>query len=326
MINNDIITDFSKVYKKDQNMVSSAWELAKQQAKDKYSDSDEEYFPYVVSLTKQNLNVEQEENPIVADDEKQSLFTTPPETSNMKPKSSTFMKQEAITDLEYMDWKLKSSNKIAIVRFLIQDKLYQMEFNYIKEGQSNWIYEWNMLAKQGIDSLVTVSIEQLNSDNSYQKIAVNKNNLSTENKPALTKVMLQAFLEYFKDYNKAKDIQYFIFTAESQVRYEFLKEFIKSLHTKYTNIKEVEEVSKSLSKPFKKVLACRNSNAKLKEDDAGGGDTGGTVTSGSFDSAPFDAGRKRKDWKKDWDSQKPEKTKKEKVRRFRLIDLSSIDK
>ncbi len=334
MINNDTmvndITDYFNTNDQpsggattDQDSVSKAWDLAKSQIQGSTTGTtntiDPKLLPDVITRAKQLLN------PMEPVDQKQdkntSMFRTPP----TQPTPSTLQqsyKREATKDLEYMEWKERSSELLAVVRFLIQEKLYIMEFKNVKEGQSSWNYEWNTLLKQGISNVVTVTIEQLNGDINNQKISVNKNNMYTENKDALFKAMLLAFQEYFKMFNKAKDVQYIMFTAETQSRFIFMKEFIKKFHTKYTNFSEVEEISKLLSKNIIKILACRNSSAKLKEED-GGSDSSGTVSSDAFDASPFDAGRTRKDWKKDWDSQVKKGTPK-KEKRYRVIDTSLI--
>jgi len=306
MINNsDMVNDITSYFDtegqpsgtQDQDSVSKAWDLAKSQIQGSTSGVsntiDPKLLPDVITRAKQLLNPVNPE-----EDKNQSMFRTPPEQSTPSSMQQSY-KREAIKDLAYMEWKDRSTELLAVVRFLIQEKLYIMEFKNVKEGQSSWNYEWNPLLKQGITNVVAVTIEQLNGDINNQKISVNKNNMYTENKEALFKAMLLAFLEYFKMFNKAKDVQYIMFTAETQPRYIFMKEFIKKFHAKYSNFSEVEEISKLLSKNFVKVIACKNSSAKLKEED--GGDSG-TVSSGSFDAAPFDAGRTRKDWKKDWDS------------------------
>lgn len=216
---NDIITDFSKNFNKPETEVTAAWELAKEQAKNLYADTDEEYFPYVVSLVKKNIAVDQEQKNMDGE-QKTSLFTDPPETSQgMAPASPTFMssKQEDVKDI-------------------------------------------------------------------------------------------------------------LMFFAETEYRYKFLEEFLINLSKKFPNFKEAKEVSRMLSEAIEKI------SGTLKEDGEGG-DAGGTVTSSSFDAAPFDGGRSRKDWKRDWDSQKPKspqcknkKNKKKKGKFYRLVDLSGVDK
>lgn len=318
---NDIVTDLTNTTKKPQSEVSAAWDLAKQQALSKYRDNDEEYYPYVVSLTKQYLDQQEQDKNIGG--EKTSIFSTPPQNSPYKPssnKSGIFTEQE-----EYLDWKINSTEKKARVRFLIVDKLYEMTFNHIKEGQVGWNYEWQPLVKQGINSVVVTTIEQLNGDINNQKISVNKNNIQTENKDMIFKAMMKCFEHYFKDFNKAKDIQYFLFTTETEFRYKFIREFINRFFSKkYSKFQIVDEVGKSISRNLRRVVAIKNSDAKLKEKtivEDEGGDSSGTVMSGSFDAAPFDAGRKRKDWKKDWDSQKPKK----KEKKIRIVNLSLVD-
>ncbi len=94
---NDIITDLSASSSEDQSTVNAAWEFAKKQALSKYRDTDEEYFPYVTSLTKQLISRDQEENPM-EDTEKESMFSEPAPDTNYAPKQS-FMKQEKIEDI-----------------------------------------------------------------------------------------------------------------------------------------------------------------------------------------------------------------------------------
>lgn len=316
---NDIIQDFTQTLNKSQSEVSAAWDLAKEQALSKYKDSDEEYFPYVVSLTKQYLNQGQEDNKVKMGGQKTSIFSDPPQNSSYTPRTN---QQESVYNPDYFDWKNSSTTKKAEVKFLILDKLYQMTFTYMREGQSLWSYEWQPLLKQGINSIVSVTIEQLNGNINNQKISINKNNINIERKEEVYKAMLLAFEEYLKTYNKARDIQYFIFTTETEFRFNFIKEFIaKYLCKKYPKYSDMEEVAKSISRlPLRKVIAVKNSSAKLKEDDFSG-----TVSSSSFDAAPFDAGRKRADWKKDWDSQKPKKKNKKKEKKIRIINLSLAD-
>lgn len=94
---NDIITDLSTSSSQDQSTVNAAWEFAKTQALSKYSDTDEEFFPYVTSLTKQLISRDQEENPVEGN-EMESMFTEPSPTTNYAPKKP-FMKQEKIEDI-----------------------------------------------------------------------------------------------------------------------------------------------------------------------------------------------------------------------------------
>lgn len=306
---NDIINAMSKQFNQDSSYVSKAWDLAKEQAKGVYPETSEEYYPYVVQLVKQNLTPQK-----AVPTDKSSLFRDSPDMSSTV-NDSPF--KEEMSDLDYMDWKYRSNNMKAIVRFLIVDKLYQMEFKAIKAGESSWPYLWDVLKKQGITSVLSISVEQLNADNDGGKISVNKNNLSMENKPQLVKTMLRAIDEYFKKYGVKKEIQYFIFTAESKARYDFLKGFVKSLEKKFSFISEREEVSQSISTPTQKLIACKNINARLSEED-------GTVSSDAFSAAPFDAKRKRKDWRKDFLASTL-KAKKKKGKRKRVIHLESID-
>jgi len=324
---NDIITDLTNTTKKPQGEVSAAWDLAKQQALSKYRDSDEEYYPYVVSLTKQYLNQQQQDKNIQG--QKTSIFSQPPQNSTYKPNpNSESMFTESNED--YLDWKISSTEKLARVRFLIVDKLYEMTFKHIKEGQVGWNYEWQPLVKQGINSVVVATIEQLNGDINNQKVSVNKNNIQTENKEQIYKAMMKCFEQYFKDYNKVKDIQYFLFTTETEFRYKFIREFINRFFIKkYLKFQLIDEVGKSISKPLIRVVAIKNSDAKLKEkiisEEGEGGDGSGTVMSSAFSDAPADAGRKRKDWKKDWELQNPNKAKKEKRKKIRIVNISLID-
>lgn len=94
---NDIINDLSASASQDQSTVNAAWEFAKKQALAKYSDTDEEYFPYVTSLTKQLISRDQEENPVEGS-ETESMFTEPAPNTNYTPKQP-FMKQEKIEDI-----------------------------------------------------------------------------------------------------------------------------------------------------------------------------------------------------------------------------------
>jgi hypothetical protein len=428
---NDIIPELSKSTKQDQSTVTNAWELAKAQAKAEYSETDEEYYPRVVSLTKQFLKPKQNQDSMSPNEQESkftepedahtttSMFRNPPPTSTMQPKQEEILdlsdkyyrnpkysqssmifdliaglktknlnddeiihslvfrlkcsfeeanlildiyrkandepivgvppitpeetvdiimndtmqqmspyyegtqKLYEIKGLEYMDWKAKSNNRNATVRFLILDKMYQMEFTHAVEGTANWNYEWNPVTKQGITSVLLISVEQLNGDYNNLKLSVNKTNLSLENKDALIKVMLKALEEYLDKYNKMKNFQYIFLQAESLPRYDFLKEFTPKLCKKYSKLNHSEEVSKLISKSTVRYFAIKNGSAKLKEEE--GGDFSGTVSSDSFDSAPFDAGRTRDDWKDDWDSQKEKKPRnKKKNKRFVDINLTYL--
>jgi len=439
-MNNDITDDISKAYNVDSNEASSAWEFAKEQAKNTYQDSDEAYYPYAISLAKQLMQknvapsgLPTAEKPSLftdpAETNKQSMFSTPPPNSNMAPKVNEMidisdknernpkykaheivfsfideMREKGITDteivmslcarmgktqpesemilqtynllnrktsdshvtnialsvdtvidsflnadietfapyaentkelnekkklheikdLDFFDWKAKSTNLMASVRFLILDKTYQMDFDYTTDSGVKWNQNWNMLKKQGITTLVNVSIDQLNGDYNAQKLSANKSNLSMENKEALSKVMLLAFTEYFQKFNSAKDVQYIIFTAGSQARALFLNEFVPKFCKKFPKYALVEEVSIELSTPQIKIFACRNGSVKLKEtspieedDGAGMGNGFGTTASSNFgDAIPSDGERNRDKWKADWDSQGKNK---------RIVDVSAID-
>jgi len=99
---NDIINDLSQTSSQDQDTVSSAWEFAKKQALSKYSNTDEEYFPYVTALTKKLVSQDQEDNPIV-DNEQESMFSDPAPNTKYAPKQNSnqrpFMQQEKVEDI-----------------------------------------------------------------------------------------------------------------------------------------------------------------------------------------------------------------------------------
>lgn len=326
--NNDIVDAMSK---EAQNLgvtdsgttTQKAWDLAKQQAGQKYNDTDPEYYPYVTELTRQIMNqtVGEKKQQMNPNQQKPSMFSNPGENSNYTPKQTAMestMKEE-IKDLEYFDWKVKSNTMVASVRFLIEEALYQMDFTHAKEGNSQWNSRLSLLSKKGINSVLLVSIDQLNGDPTIQRISSSENPIT--NKEKLNKVMNKAFEEYFADYNKMNLFQYVIFTASNIPRLQFLLQYADCFTKKYTKFELFIEIGNELKQSGNYYVALKNTTAKLKEDE--GGDTGTVMASSFGDEIPSDAGRTKKDWKKDWEQQKESK-KRVILRRF--VDLSSVDK
>lgn len=314
---NDIINNMSSAFKKNQTEVQKAWDLAKEQAKAKYNDTQEEYFPYVVSLTKNILgqNTQEIQNDMNAPVEKQSIFTDPGEVSSYAPRQA-----EAIKDLEYFNWKEKSNNIFASVQFLIQEALYQMEFSFVKENGPKWNSKLAILSKQGISQVLIISIDHLNGDPTIQRVSTSENPIL--NKPQLYKVMNMAIEKYFEKYNRMSQIQYVIFTAENPSRLKFFLDYAEVFVKKFTKFQKVVEVANALRQSAVFYVALKNTTAKIREE--GDSCPAGTVSSGSFgDAIPSDAGRTKKDWKKDWEVQEENSIKKYKIKRF--VDPSIVD-
>jgi hypothetical protein len=318
---NDIINDLSQTTSQDQDTVSSAWEFAKKQALSKYSNTDEEYFPYVTALTKQLVSQDQQDNPIV-DNEKESMFSDPAPNTSYAPKQNTnqtqrpFMQQEKVEDIS----DKKDRNPKYCQTEIIFDMIEGLESKGICDEEI--VHSLGMRLKVSpqeafeILSMYKLSggkdqIVDLGKDVDSKSFTIIIKEAKVKEADNSYKQLLARALQLTGGYEKESEIiAKWAMNAGIHPRNLDMNK-IKALLFKNKDSIEKERVAGVMG------WGAGFFEAKVKEDD-------GTVMSGSFDAAPFDGGRNRNKWKSDWDSQS-KKCCKPKKKNIRLVDLSYVD-
>jgi len=187
------------------------------------------------------------------------------------------LKEASIKELEYMDWREKSSKEKATVRFLIGEHLYEMNFTYMDKDRYNWNYEWKELIKMGISKILMVTVAQLNGNFDNLSISKSASNINYLVSDSFFKAMNLAFQMYFEMFATTSQVQFIIFNTSSNnySNYNIVQKYMNEYFIKkYRNFSFDDIVSNYLTNstriPNQIYYAFKNNskNLLIEEEDA----------------------------------------------------------
>lgn len=190
------------------------------------------------------------------------------------------------------EWQLNSTLQVA--RAFVFDQRYAIEtrFELIIPNTSKWPQNWKFLKTYDIDSVLKITVNQLNADYNYLRTRNSSDFVSPASEDNIIKTMAKVLKSYEKIWGK-NHFQIILLSTDTGRKVDFIRKLAKSFETisgiKIDTVMSSEFNHPSINLPQKTIyhIVLRNSyGKKIREEKQ----TEETQTSASFSAVPADAG------------------------------------
>lgn len=227
---NDIVDSFANQYKKSKQDVEAAWEFAKNQAEEKYSASDEEYFPYVTSIVKKMIGGT-EDTP-TAGNNQESTF----QDSIFEASEKTFI------------WSSNSNKEKATCWALVGKETFEFTFKLFMPGNTYLPIDQRVIRDLPITRILVMTVDQIDSANANQVYISSVNStISPSLADALKEVFRTVLSDYIKKFSAKNEYSHLMLFTDNPQKMKLFDVYIDWAAKKCPGLKFDKELSKKIT-------------------------------------------------------------------------------